>query len=312
MKKLLYTLGLFLIILSFPSEINAAEYFVCTWTGDECLVDVYYSTCISITDAEQNYCQSLSEETCDSGNGYCSTCYAPNVCQPGSCQDGSPASGSCIVSTDVCCLPDDEPPPEKTCFRCIQDFGGNVCSEELAEGEDCGPLWSDRRTCVEECVDADTFESFTCNNNTRRCEVAANGEFTGDGAYDNCLQSCTVPDASQPIDIYCDSNGNASSVPANSDSPELYTAIGCIPVVSPVSLLLYLYPWATGLGGGIAILMIVYSSFLIITSQGNPERVKQAQSLLTAAIAGLLLVLFSAYMLNVIGVDILGIPGLGI
>lgn len=49
---------------------------------------------------------------------------------------------------------------------------------------------------------------------------------------------------------------------------------------------------------------------MIITSQGDPRRLQSGKELLTAAIAGLLLVIFSVLILRVIGVNILGIPGL--
>ena len=72
-----------------------------------------------------------------------------------------------------------------------------------------------------------------------------------------------------------------------------------------------LLKWAIGVGGGIAFLLIVYSGFMIMTSSGNPERLKAGQELLTSAISGLILLVFSIFILNLIGVKILEIPGFG-
>ena len=55
--------------------------------------------------------------------------------------------------------------------------------------------------------------------------------------------------------------------------------------------------------------MIISASFMIITSSGNPDRLKAGQELLTSAIMGLIMIIFSVFVLRVIGVDILKIPG---
>jgi hypothetical protein len=91
------------------------------------------------------------------------------------------------------------------------------------------------------------------------------------------------------------------------------TAIGCIPVLgSQEEFLSFALKWAVGIGGGIAFLLIVYAGFMIMTSSGNPERLKAGQELLTSAIWGLLLLIFSIVILKIIGIDILGLSGLGI
>lgn len=88
------------------------------------------------------------------------------------------------------------------------------------------------------------------------------------------------------------------------------TAIGCIRVDSIEAFINSFLTWAIGIGGGVAFLLIVYSGFMIMTSSGNPEKLKAGQELLTSAIAGLIMLIFSVFILRVIGVDILKIPGI--
>lgn len=89
------------------------------------------------------------------------------------------------------------------------------------------------------------------------------------------------------------------------------TAIGCIPIENSDDLIGFILKWAIGVGGGIAFLLIVLAGFQIMTSSGNPDRLKAGQELMTSAIAGLILLIFSVFILKIIGVDILGLPGFG-
>lgn len=92
-------------------------------------------------------------------------------------------------------------------------------------------------------------------------------------------------------------------------SDGLNTAIGCIPIGDTQSLLIFILRWAIGVGGGISLLLIIIASFMTITSSGNPERVQAGKELLTSAIAGLIMLIFSFFILKVIGVDLLKLPG---
>jgi hypothetical protein len=87
------------------------------------------------------------------------------------------------------------------------------------------------------------------------------------------------------------------------------TAIGCIPIGNQNSLIGFFLRWGMGIGGGIAFLLILVAGFQIMTSRGDPNRLKAGQELMTSAIAGLLLLIFSLVILRIIGVDILNIPG---
>ncbi len=66
-----------------------------------------------------------------------------------------------------------------------------------------------------------------------------------------------------------------------------------------------------GVIGGIATILIIFSGYRLMVSQGNPEKIQGAKDQLTAAIIGLLFTIFSLVILQTIGYDILRLPGFG-
>lgn len=89
------------------------------------------------------------------------------------------------------------------------------------------------------------------------------------------------------------------------------TALGCISIDNWDSLVETILKFAIGISGGIAFLLMVMAGFMIMTSRGDPKRLSAGQELLTSAIMGLLLLIFSVFILKIIGVDLLGIQGFG-
>jgi len=63
------------------------------------------------------------------------------------------------------------------------------------------------------------------------------------------------------------------------------------------------------ISGMVAVYLILRSAFQFMTSRGNPEAIQEAKDRLTSAIVGLLFIIFSLVIIQVIGVDILQIPG---
>ncbi len=84
------------------------------------------------------------------------------------------------------------------------------------------------------------------------------------------------------------------------------TAIGCIPS-EPKALIEGLLRYGTFAAGGIAFLLMLLAALQMITAEGNPENIKQAQERFYSAIIGLLLIVFSVLLMQVIGVDLLGL-----
>ena len=89
---------------------------------------------------------------------------------------------------------------------------------------------------------------------------------------------------------------------------KIYTSIGCIDT-SIGGIIAQVFSMGIGIAGLIAFGCIVYSAFLMQMSQGNPEQIQKAQENITSCITGLILIILSIFILRVIGVDILRIPG---
>jgi len=90
----------------------------------------------------------------------------------------------------------------------------------------------------------------------------------------------------------------------------LLTGIGCIPINLGNFVSNFVLSTGIGLGGVFSLFCIIYSAFMMQTSQGNPEKIKKAQENLTSCIIGLVLIIFSVFILRLIGVTIIRIPGL--
>lgn len=86
------------------------------------------------------------------------------------------------------------------------------------------------------------------------------------------------------------------------------TAVGSIGT-DPAEFIKSIFSLLLGVAGGIAVILIIISGYKLMASQGNPEKVQGAREMLTSAIVGLLFIIFSFVILQVIGVDILKIPG---
>ncbi|MBI4973390.1 hypothetical protein HZC27_02140 [Candidatus Roizmanbacteria bacterium] len=89
----------------------------------------------------------------------------------------------------------------------------------------------------------------------------------------------------------------------------VWTGVGCIRSNIGSFIQETLLGWGVGLAGGISILCIMYAAFMMQTSGGEAEKIKKAQQLMTSCITGLMLIIFSVFILQLIGVRILRIPG---
>jgi len=118
---------------------------------------------------------------------------------------------------------------------------------------------------------------------------------TGTKNYNDCI-NCVRGEG-----IYAKSQGGTG--------PGIWTALGCIPTDISAILKDYIFTYGLGIAGGIAFLLMLFGGFTIMVSTGNPEKVAQGKEMITSALTGLLIIIFSVFILRLIGVDILRIPG---
>jgi len=90
---------------------------------------------------------------------------------------------------------------------------------------------------------------------------------------------------------------------------EINTALGCIPTEIK-SFIPWLLGYLFGIAGGIAFLLMVYGFILISTSGGDEKKVAGAKETITSAITGLLVCIFAIFILRLVAVNILHIPGI--
>ena len=91
----------------------------------------------------------------------------------------------------------------------------------------------------------------------------------------------------------------------------IWTGMGCLSLDIKTLITSFVLTTGVGIGGGFALLCIIYAAFMMQSSQGNPEKLKKAQEMITSCIMGLMLIIFSVFIMKLIGVNILRIPGFG-
>lgn len=92
---------------------------------------------------------------------------------------------------------------------------------------------------------------------------------------------------------------------------EIWSAIGCLPTDFSALVNKYVFTTGVGIAGSIAFLYFIYGAFMILTSSGNAEKMEEAKQIITSSLAGLILIIFSVFLLKTIGVDILKLPEFG-
>lgn len=100
-----------------------------------------------------------------------------------------------------------------------------------------------------------------------------------------------------------DANGNEKP-------SKYYTLAGCLDAESG-PLVQRILTIVMGVSGGLAFLSVLYGSGLILTSSGDPQKIKNGKDTITSSLLGILLIVFSIFILKIVGYDILKIPWLG-
>jgi hypothetical protein len=86
------------------------------------------------------------------------------------------------------------------------------------------------------------------------------------------------------------------------------TGLGCVST-QPKDLIALGVRFASGIGGGIALLIMIAGSFKMMTSAGNIEKLREGRSQFSSAAIGLVFIIMAVVLLQILGVDILNLPG---
>jgi len=198
---------------------------------------------------------------------------------------------------------------------------GNLCCKELGKGSfdfDCRdtaePIETDEDRCKEQGGrwDADEGHCYGTETSQIDCDESCPPgtekiEHRGPGVHYCECREVLFEGEGQKIRVHvtkCD-----QGIPGLTDPTfGIQTAIGCIPT-DPSAFVGWVFKLGTFLGGGIAFLLMAWGTFLTMTSAGDPEKLKQGKDIIVSAVSGLLFIIFAVFLLRLIGVDILQIPG---
>lgn len=247
---------------------------------------------------------------CDKG-----TCRLTQTGETGAFSDIKSCNDDCgiyeVVGPGDCRAPADRTKPKISSGKTEPYYSLNQClTENPKDTKFC--YNREKNVCT-------TINSGYCDNqplfNTLKECTAANAAQIEKGLptkdeIKNSKEACDPkkdPACASATAINCDpATGSTQNVPDTAHG--VMTAIGCIPT-DPVILINSLIKFSAASGGGIALILMIFGSFKMITSGGNPDNVKKGREQFVAAAMGLLFIIFSVLLLQLIGANILDIPG---
>lgn len=148
------------------------------------------------------------------------------------------------------------------------------------------------------------------------CQIGKKSPNNVDASDINCQcvfdALAPLPGSLQSLNKFCENQTKAvdkSNCTGCIEGGGVWTGIGCVQGSIDQFIGQTIFGWGIGFAGGFSLLCIIYAAFMMQSSQGNPEKLKKAQEMITSCIMGLMLIIFSAFILKLIGVNILKIPG---
>lgn len=255
-----------------------------------------------------------SGDTCPSGK----VCKDTKACAP----DGKDPSNGADPSAKMMCgsgtckdkatvSPSDKPKPSDDCtttaINPVGTCGSNLqCAVESCTGDNIGNI-----RCKGKCK--------ARAGNTEDCSYNP-----GQGKQGNCTAGyyCKA-DGTGCTSIFC----RGKCAPNPTEKPSLPPPVSppcaeykngkCAAVVTafgnisttPTAFVTRIYGIILAFSGGIAVLLLMRAGYRIMTSQGNPEALKDGREQATATVIGLLFLIFAFVLLQVIAYDLLRIPG---
>jgi hypothetical protein len=231
-------------------------------------------------------------------------------------------------------------PKEIYAANCIDIVGvnGSICTNNRIYTCLTGGNWDSGSECGGTCSYDKDLKKASCVQDTKIiCKSGSQqryvgGKICGNNKRSTCLSNGTwsLPGEPCPSGTNCvndDVNGTASCVTSTTNpggttytgssynpfngcsTTSINTALGCVPVEMN-KFVPWLLSWLFGVAGGIAFLLMSYGFILIATSAGDEKKVQGARETITSAVIGLLVCIFAIFILRLVAVNILQIPGI--
>lgn len=193
--------------------------------------------------------------------------------------------------------------PEQACRRLLSCQGNDTLANGKCRKADGSEYDPSQKVDVNPCLlglQPSSDDPATCKCVSNASTVKRTPNCTGESCSKGTGQRCYL-DSGKPVPD--------GQTPPN-DSVGVLTAIGCVPS-EPRTLVNNILRYGTFAAGGIAFLLMILAALQMITAEGNPNVIKTSQEKFYSAIIGLLLIIFSVLLMQVIGVDLLGLRGFG-
>ncbi len=246
-------------------------------------------------------------------------------------QASSGVSGSC---TGIEFLNPDFRPGDRVVFRIEPVPQSGKRNVVVKRGGQFGNDITDKTVCKNASdltdpagYDIGTFDYGKLGYENYFLEVQSEGAFSISGCGANsktvCYANFTICDDCKspgkgqggkpeaPSPVKCNGDSACLACVEDEKNPKgIPTPLGCVKT-NPAGLVSFILKFLLYTSGGIAALLIIFGGYTMMTSQGNPEKLQGARETITSAVVGLLFIIFSLVLLEIIGVDILRIPGFG-
>lgn len=285
MKKILFVLFVFLLFLPIKKT-YAATTCVGTTNPDKCDTPKEQSNCCS---------GSICQQGVMGGQNTCvpAPCNTHNDCPSGfTCTQGVMGTPKTCVYTATTCTNGQDP------VMCKKN-------EDCCEGSTCTPQSMGTSKCV--------FTATTCVNgrDPTRCDRPGEQSNCCEGKI--CTENSLTPPTCQasdqkrsniPLNIPCVPNTNGDGYLCDTG-----LGFGLQIRTDPAGFVQSIFGILLSISGSIALVLIIISGYQLMVSRANPEKIQAAKERLTSAIIGLLFIILSLVILQVIGVDLLKIPG---
>lgn len=287
-----------LIYLAFSLFVSPQQSFAASGTclnpNQECGPGVGNTTCCPFN-GQQYFCEGILHGRAGAIDGHC------RLVKKGACGD---LGASCSIGTGHDCCPVAQSGPNKgkpmicaiSAQKCILASVNHSCQNE---GQKCG----NGKTAAT----SGSCCSLVKNNQTLSC-VDSSGKVvnvtnqTGTCKYISLKGSGPAPLPPPPSPPCLSWTGGQCNAVAS--------ALGNLPT-DPNKFIVTIFAILLSVSGGIALLLIIKAGYQLMTSQGKPQQIQEGRDQLVAAIVGLVFLIFSFVILQLIGFDILHIPGFG-